>query len=90
MAPIVRAKNIINGLSLFLGLQPICIVSFGFPTMGNSLLRDLGAHSRLYELHSFSFMSCSPYCSYYYPLLSFLSRIANPHPSFYSPIYNLR
>ena len=79
--PIVRAKNIVNELSLFLGSQPICIVGFGFPTMGNSLPGDPSAHSRLYELHSFSFLSCSPYCSYYYPLLSSLTRIANPFTS---------
>ena len=56
-------------------------MGFRFSTMGNSLLRDPGAHSRLYKLHSFSILSCSPYCSYYYHLLSFLSRIANPFTS---------
>ena len=58
---LVRTKNIVNWLSLFLGSQPICIVGFGFPTMGNSLHGDPGAHSRLYELNSFSSLSCSPY-----------------------------
>ena len=74
----MRTKNILNELSLFLDSQPICIVSFGFPTMGNSLHGDPSAYSKLYKLHSFSLMSCSPYYSYYYHLLSFLSRIANP------------
>ena len=74
----MRTKNILNELSLFLDSQPICIVSFEFPTMGNSLHGDPSAYSKLYKLHSFSLMSCSPYYSYYYHLLSFLSRIANP------------
>ena len=41
----MRTKNIVNRLSLFLGSQPICIVGFGFPTMGSLLPGDPVAHS---------------------------------------------
>ena len=33
---VVRTKNIVNGLNLYLGSQFICVVGFRFPTMDSS------------------------------------------------------
>ena len=83
----VHAQFIFNGLNLYLGSQLICIMGFEFPTMGNPLLGDPIARSCFRELLTFFSQSCSPHYWYRY---SFLSRIANPHFSLYSPIYSLR
>ena len=44
MAPIVHTQNMVNKLNLYLGSESIYIVDIGFPTMGNPMLRDPGAH----------------------------------------------
>ena len=37
----MRTQNMAIRLSLYLGSQSICIMGFGFPTMGGPMLRDL-------------------------------------------------
>ena len=41
MAQIVCTQNMAIGLNLYLGSQSICIVGFGFPTMGGPMLGNL-------------------------------------------------
>ena len=36
----LRTQDMIIGLNLYLGSQSICIVGFGFPTMGGPMLGD--------------------------------------------------
>ena len=87
----MRTKNIFYELNLFLGSQPICIVGFGFPTMGDSLPRDLTTHSRLYKLHSFFLFKL---LSLMLILLSFallsLQNCQPLHLSPYLPFYSWR
>ena len=40
---IVRTQNMAVGLNFYLGSQSICIVGFGFPTMGGRMLCNLSA-----------------------------------------------
>ena len=66
------------GLSLYLGSQSICIVGFGFPTMGGLILGD---PSTLLFPQTLLFTSQSRYISLFEWLLSslnVLSRITNP------------
>ena len=37
----MRTQNMAVGLNLYLGSQSICIVDFGFPTMGDPMLGNL-------------------------------------------------
>ena len=45
MASIVCTQNMAVGFNLYLGSQSICIVGFGFPTMGGPMLET--------QVHSF-------------------------------------
>ena len=75
----MRPRNVANWLDLYLGSQPIYIVSFGFPTISSSLLGDPNTRSSLSKLFSFSFLShFSYYC--YYSSLSFLQNCQPPPP----------
>ena len=77
------------GLNLYLDSQSICIVGFGFPTKGGPML---GSPGPLLFPQTLLFTSQNHYLSFLEWLLSSppsLSRIANPHSSFFSPIYRL-
>ena len=37
---IVHTQNMVHGLNLYLDSQSICVVGFGFPTMGGPMLGD--------------------------------------------------
>ena len=71
------------GLNLYLGSQSICIVDFGFPTMGDPMLSNPNALLFPYILlfisqsHSFSLLVFSP------------PSFSNAHSSFSYPIYRL-
>ena len=78
MTPIVHTQNMVVGLNLYLGSQSICIVGFGFLTMGGPILGNL---STLLFPPTLLFTSQSHYLSFFEWLcfsLPVLSRIANP------------
>ena len=66
------------GFSLYLSLQSICIVSFGFPTTGGSMLSS--PNTLLFpQIPLFTTQSCSPsFLERMLFSLSVPSKIANP------------
>ena len=48
MCVCVRTQNMVNGLDLYLGSQLICIVGFGFPTMGSLWFGDLATFTLVF------------------------------------------
>ena len=86
----VRTQNMTVGLSLYLGSQSICIVGFGFPTIGGSMLGSPNTlpFPKIPPLNSQS-CSLSP-SNWLFFSLSILSRIANPLFPIESLIYSSR
>ena len=75
---IVGTQNMAIGLNLYLDSQSICIVGFGFPTMGGPILRD---PDTLLFPQTLLFASQSRYLSLLEWLLSslnVLSSLTNP------------
>ena len=90
IAPIVHTPSINIGLRLYLGSQSICIMGFGFPTMGGSMLRS--PNTPLFpQIPLFTSHSCSPsFLEWSLFSLNILSRIASPFFSFSFLIYSVR
>ena len=67
-------QNMDNGLDLYLGSQPICIVGFEFPTMGSPLFGDPVAFTCLHKFFSF-----------FHKIAPFTLDMATSFPLFFSP-----
>ena len=79
-----------NGLDLYLSSQLICIMGFGFPTMGSPLPEDLVALTLVFTNSSLPLTTSLPSLLMWLPPFFSFSLQPPPYFSLYFPIYSLR